>query len=222
MFCRSYHDGDIAIGCPLVVRSFAAKPVIMPQPCFFVIANVMHPSDFCVDSASAAVLVACWCFQHVLFSSIAKASMLISFLRRALLVQLVLDADIYLGRPMRPMDLVAVGPCTTEPVCDTLRQTSYKGLIAGVEMKYGDDYHRRWFSNSAAVTLQLNVNFSEWNISLGVTPQVSALSLHLDCCSFLAWRIMACIVTRDHRLQLLSRTAHCPVLSCRLCQNKAV
>ena len=88
------------------------------------------------------------------------------------MVQLVLDADIYLGRPMKPLDLVAVGPCTNEPVCDTFRDTSYKGLIAGVDMRYGDDYHRRWFKNSAAVTLQLNVNFSEWNISLGVTPQV--------------------------------------------------
>ena len=120
------------------------------------------------------------------------------------MLQLILDADIYLGRHLRPIDLLASGPCTHEPVCDAFHNTSYKGIIAGVEMRYGDDYHRRWFTNSAAITLHLNVNFSQWNISLGVTPQVSSPCPHSTCMGPSTRNLTAFIVAC-----LLEPCSHC-------------
>ena len=90
---------------------------------------------------------------------------------------LLLDADIFVGRPTHPVELFETGPCTsTSPVCDVDRETEYKGKIEGVPISVGDNYHFRWWANTAT-TLQLDVDFKEWDFALGVTPQVISTDL---------------------------------------------
>ena len=90
---------------------------------------------------------------------------------------LLLDADIFVGRPTHPVDLFETGQCTSSsPVCDEQRKTEYKGKIEGVPISVGDNYHFRWWANTAT-TLQLEIDFKEWDFALGVTPQVISTDL---------------------------------------------